>query len=453
MKIGFRTFLLFSINYIVGFGFIQTTNKIINIGWAGSLVIVAGALIAFSVALVFARGAKNFDETGGSYVYAKKAFGKKMTFFQGWNQYIQSPLAGAAAPLFLYSILKDYWTQDWGQEKWSLMVLSFALFALIILSTFMGFKKSSKFILVAASVKWIILFLTFGAAIYMFATNSYFVENMTTMNVSTAGFVGALISFFYAFGGIEGIAAMTTDVKDGKKNTTKIILINFIFATAFYAIFYLVLVGALHNVNENATKHVLKATFGITGVVLFVIAMIFNKFSSAPGSTIANSRSLAPMAEDNLLPKWIGTKNKNGEYKNAIIFDTILRFIFMFGFMIIPMFLNSEMDFTTIIDIWTLVIFIQYTFTFITMLVLEKQGKITKIPAWERIAYVIGSILMIAALVVYLIPPVVGTSFGTSFNSDYSYIVIIIQVGSYALSMLAGYGLMYWAQKKKQVIA
>lgn len=149
-----------------------------------------------------------------------------------------------------------------------------------------------------------VLIMTFGAAIYLFATNSYFFDNMSIMNVSAAGFVGALISFFYAFGGIEGVAAMTTDVKDGKKNTTKIILITFIFATVFYAVFYLVLVGALHNVgNDNATRHVLHETMGITGIVLFIIAMVFNKFSSAPGSTIANSRSLAPMAEDDLLPR------------------------------------------------------------------------------------------------------------------------------------------------------
>lgn len=84
-----KQFLFFTINYIVGFGFITTITSVIKTGYYGLIIFLLTALISLAVVLVFSRLGNEFpNEYGGSYLYAKKAFKKHFAFFQGWNQFI-----------------------------------------------------------------------------------------------------------------------------------------------------------------------------------------------------------------------------------------------------------------------------------------------------------------------------------------------------------------------------
>ena len=79
-----RSFTLFTINYIVGFGFISTIISLIQLNLFGIIAIVATAFITFGAALVFSRLTNNFkNEYGGSYAYTKKLNNNNFSFFVG----------------------------------------------------------------------------------------------------------------------------------------------------------------------------------------------------------------------------------------------------------------------------------------------------------------------------------------------------------------------------------
>ena len=81
-KINQRSFTLFAINYIVGFGFITTITSLVKIGIFGLVVFLLTSTVNLSLSLVFARLSNKFNNKyGGSYLFAKKVFNSQLSFF------------------------------------------------------------------------------------------------------------------------------------------------------------------------------------------------------------------------------------------------------------------------------------------------------------------------------------------------------------------------------------
>lgn len=67
-----KYFAFFTINFIVGFGFIATIFNVLEKKVYGFVVLAAASFIAFGVLLVFSRLSDTYKETyGGSYAYSK----------------------------------------------------------------------------------------------------------------------------------------------------------------------------------------------------------------------------------------------------------------------------------------------------------------------------------------------------------------------------------------------
>lgn len=83
-KFSEKQFVFFTLNYIMGFGFITTISSLISLRYFGIIIFALTAIITFAVALVFSRLGNIYkNEYGGSYLYAKKVFKKRFSFFIG----------------------------------------------------------------------------------------------------------------------------------------------------------------------------------------------------------------------------------------------------------------------------------------------------------------------------------------------------------------------------------
>ncbi|VEU58247.1 hypothetical protein [Mycoplasmopsis gallinacea] len=68
-----KNFIFFTINFIVGFGFVSTILTITNLKALGLLTILLTSFITLGIVLVFSRLAAVYsEEYGGSYYYAKR---------------------------------------------------------------------------------------------------------------------------------------------------------------------------------------------------------------------------------------------------------------------------------------------------------------------------------------------------------------------------------------------
>ncbi|MCU9936432.1 hypothetical protein NWP96_04915 [Mycoplasmopsis cynos] len=86
-------------------------------------------------------------------------------------------------------------------------------------------------------------------------------------------------------------------------------------------------------------------------------------------------------------------RNSKNEYKKAIIFVAIFTLISMVALSIIVLLIQNkgEVDyFNAIINMSCIALLIEDIFTFIISFILEKKKKISQIPTWEKVIYILS---------------------------------------------------------------
>lgn len=85
------------VNAIVGSGVFSAPTKMHReMGGASPLAYILCAVLLMPVALCFAELAASNDSSGGPYVYATKAFGRKVGFIVGWSAWLNAFISWAA---------------------------------------------------------------------------------------------------------------------------------------------------------------------------------------------------------------------------------------------------------------------------------------------------------------------------------------------------------------------
>lgn len=437
-----RSFTLFTINYIVGFGFISTIISLIQLNLFGIIAIVATAFITFGAALVFSRLTNNFkNEYGGSYAYTKKLNNNNFSFFVGWNQYIQGPILASTSPLFL-ATAASYLTSD-TTILWIIRVVSIGLFLILVLVTTFGLKLNKYVVFAAGIVKWAILLVALIITIYFAITQIQSTNNVEVTNITPYLIFTNIISFMYAFGGVEDVSTMAKDVKF--KNFRKILMISFAFILTFYFVFYIALIFLGNSIVINGQvvslanfSQIFQIAFGATGIWLFIVGLFFNGISTKISVNISMSRKVVPLAMDGYLFHSLTKVNDKNEFKNAIWFNAIITMVSMLIFWLIPLLLNLENFFASVIELGSIAFILQYFLTFVVALILEKRKLISKIPLWEKIVYYAAMIIIASTLSVYLFPFLVGEQWTIKNTIILVSYVIFIFIG-YTFKWIANY--------------
>ncbi|QNM93539.1 APC family permease [Mycoplasma sp. Pen4] len=436
-----KTFVLLSINYIIGFGFIATIIDIVKLGYLGLLVIFASAFIALVTTLVFARLSNEYkDEYGGSFIYAQKTGFKKFAFFTGWNQWIQIPLFSAAGPLFLERIANVF-TDD-TTILWIVRLVSVIFFIILILFSTYGFKFSRWAILITATVKWVILLLGIGILGYLTIANNGFANNFAqakNTKIDTYLIFSNILFFMFAFGGIETIPNIAKDVKTN--NIKRLIIIVFLAIFTFYIIGYILFLDTNLVQIDNNFIGIYRVVFGAASIFIFGAYLLTYNIASTLTSANVYSRNIVALAEQGYLPMQLAKTNKNNEYKNAIWFNTILIIIAMILFNILPNLFPKISLFKEVINLGTISFLFQYLIAYITAFILERQNKISRIPIYEKILYVLSSMLIISVILVYELPFIVGAEWTTGNT---------VSIVSYFIFLLLGVGLYLWTVKRNK---
>ncbi|VEU70579.1 APC family permease [Mycoplasmopsis glycophila] len=430
-----KSFIFFTINFIVGFGFVSTILTITNLKALGLVTILLTSFITLGIVLVFSKLASIYsEEYGGSYYYAKKIGDSKSSklfaFWAGWSQFMQGPILSAAGPLFLataISVITD------NQTVISIVrAISFLFYILLMFISTLGLRLSTKIIWISAIIKWSTIFLALILSLYLAFKNPSYNTNFTgdigkPKSEYAYLIASSVISFMYAFGGFESIAAMTKDVETTK--IKKILFLAFGFIVGFYLLFYLVILGVDSKLLNQQFSNIFLKTWSITGLVIFVVGTIFNQISSKISTVLVNSRQLIPLAEDGYLPKFLLKTNSRGEYRNAIYFSLGLTIFSLIVFWALPEFLHLKNFFLSVIEIGTVSFLVQYILTFLTAIILKRKKKILFIPWYEQIIYYLVMFLLVLLVVIYLFPIFVGHAW-TIENT--------IVLTSYLISLIIG---------------
>jgi len=133
---------------------------------------------------------------------------------------------------------------------------------------------------------------------------------------------------FFAYSGFNTIATLTPEVKDGRRNVPRAIIISLIISTVLYM---LVVVGMLAMMpwnlyGDSADPLSLALNFSSAPpVISWVVSgvAVVATFTVTLSLVVAGSRTLLQMSDDGLFPKWIEGKDPDSPKRAVIIIGAL----------------------------------------------------------------------------------------------------------------------------------
>ena len=302
-----------------------------------ALGMLIGALLIIVIALSYGYLIRTFPVSGGSFVYAKEAIGKRNAFVCGWGMILAYwsliPLNATALALisrFLFpGIVQQghlYQIAGWDVYAGEVILASFFIVMMALLNI-KGIKQAAwtqtAISLTLVGCICLVSFLILGGSDW-----SNFAPGLPEgKNIWKAVF--SIVAMApWAFIGFDCIPQTAEEYNFSHKKSTGIMISAILFAALLYvSICTVTAVGIkpgqelLADQHNWPTGHVVRNCLGIAGLTVMGIAMFCAVVSGMNAFYISTSRLMYAMAKEGSLPQWFGKLSpRHGTPRNAILF-------------------------------------------------------------------------------------------------------------------------------------
>jgi len=309
---------------IIGAGIFVLAGAVIKESGPGAIVAFAfTAFLAMTVAFNSADLSSKIVSHGGLYSFARVTMGDPIGFIVGWLRGISYAIAGAAVTLGFSSYLLSFFRI---QSEPLIIGISVVFLIAITVVDYMGIK------LVAKIEEALVLVTTIGLVIFIISSILYgkWVPSRFTplFPHGALSVIEAASLAFFAYSGFNTIATLTPEVKDGRRNVPRAIIISLIISTVLYM---LVVVGMLAMMpwnlyGDSADPLSLALNFSSAPpVISWVVSgvAVVATFTVTLSLVVAGSRTLLQMSDDGLFPKWIEGKDPDSPKRAVIIIGAL----------------------------------------------------------------------------------------------------------------------------------
>ena len=332
-ELGFKEALSIGLGGTIGGGVFSVLG--IAAGFAGPAAILSfafGGVLALLIGYSYVKLALRYQSAGGSYTFAKEAFGRYIGGAFGWLLWT-GYLASCSLYAYTFGSFFAHMVLPEGSIHANLVSGVFAA-VLIILSTIInlvGVKETGKSQNIIVLIKVIIL-VGFVAITIPAVIKNIIDPNITNFtpffaDAEEPGFnivtglamavVGTSI-LFVAFEGMELIPNASEEIQNPEKNIPKSIYSTVIIATIIYILVAFTALGGTNytifaNDPEKAEYALAIAATPILGAAGFIIVSIGALFSTASAfnaSLFGSSRMTYVMARDRIFPRFFQTVSK-----------------------------------------------------------------------------------------------------------------------------------------------
>jgi APA family basic amino acid/polyamine antiporter len=385
----------------IGIGAIIGTGIFVLIGVASGIAgpgVIISFIIAGFVALLSglstAELASFIHESGGSYIYTTKAFGKFPGFIVGWMKSFDY-IVGASAVSVGFAAYFAYFLGI--SPSTSILITVGAVWPIVLmLLNLKGIKEAAKTnnLLVALKIAALLTLIIVGA-IAIFNSGDYS-NYQPFFPKGLSGVMSGAAIIFFAFIGFNTIAVMAEEIKDPERNVPKAILSAFAICTLIYIGVAVIAVGLVNwevlGTSSAPLEFALKTATNNYLIIQFVaISALFATTSVIMSSIMGGSRALFAMARQGVLPKTLSKISR----RNVPNLTVLLCGIIISGLVIIT---NGNLDWlASLFNFGTLL-----TFIFINLSLLKLRRTLPdirrsfKVPLYPftPIAAIIGCVLL-----------------------------------------------------------
>jgi APA family basic amino acid/polyamine antiporter len=289
---------------------------------------IAGGVVSFAGALVYAELGAMLPLAGGQYVFLREAYGDLVGFLYGWTLFAVIHTGTLAALAVGYAEYFGYFVPALGVDRvlltlspagdgWSVsagQVHAASVLVLLSAVNYFGVKEGSVFqgIVTVVKIAAFAGFMVLGAAI---GTGS--LEHFTPLfgtpgsaagaavpGGTAGGFILAMIAMLWAYEGWNNITFTAGEIRDPGRNLPRSLILGMAAIAAIYVGMNLLYVYAMPVADMVATSRIGEAAagrlFGAAGSSLMSLAILVSVFGCISATVISGPRVFYAMARDGL---------------------------------------------------------------------------------------------------------------------------------------------------------
>lgn len=316
------------VGHVIAVGIFLTPGTIIRT--LGSplgvlLVWVAAGAMAVCGACAYGALAARYPQAGGSYVYLREAYGRRVAFLYGWTcLLVMDPGVTAALATGLASYVS--YLEPLG--PWSLRLVAIASIAGFAVLHVAGMRLGVRVLTAITVVKLVVLAaVVVGALASPEASASNFVpfvaRHVTTPPLGAA-LAGASVAAFFSFGGWWEVTRIAGEVRDPQTTLPRALWIGLVIVTAVYALatlaFLAVVPPAAIAEGQAIVAQVGEAIGGPGGGTALALIVIVCVLGSLGAMQLMAPRLYVAMAEDGVFPAGVAAVDaRHGTPSRAIV--------------------------------------------------------------------------------------------------------------------------------------
>jgi APA family basic amino acid/polyamine antiporter len=357
--LGLSECIFFGVGSILGAGIYTLIGKVA--GLSGNFIWLSFAIssvCAIFTALSYAELSAAFPKAGGEYVYAKRAFGKKIGQVLGVIISLNGIIVGATVALGFAGYLSNLLDIN-------RLTGSIAIIIIIFLINISGIRQSSNiniiFTLIEATGLLLVIFYGFSR-----------LGDINYFEMPAGGFNGvfsAAALAFFGYVGFEEIVKLAEETKEPEKNIPKALIASGVIVTVMYLLVALCSVSVIPyqdlSDSNSPLADVLGVPLGKNGVLAITVIALFATSNTILSNMIGSSRVLLDMAKETKIIKKLSYISPKRQTPVAAL---TLIFVMMLAFALIG---NIE----TIARIATMFIFVVFLVVNLAVIVLRVKEK------------------------------------------------------------------------------
>ena len=264
--------------------------------WSPGAALLAGLGI-LAITLCHAEVASRFEEPGGTYLYAREAYGRTVGFQMGWLSFwIRTTSVGANLNVFVDYLGQVAPAAAGGAGRTAVMC---AVTALVTALNVSGVRLGARTVDLFTVAKLLPLILLVALGIGRISG-----EVLATQAVGEPDWTQAVLLLIFAYGGFEAALVPASETKDPRRDSGFALLAGLAIVASTYMLVQLTVVGLVPHV--AASKAPVAAAFrvllGPAGVSLAILAAMLSTYGWTVGAVLNSPRILYSMAERSELP-------------------------------------------------------------------------------------------------------------------------------------------------------
>lgn len=272
---------------------------------SGSFSLFAMLICAVVLALIvfcFAEVGSRFRGTGGTLIYAHEAFGPFAGFMTGWFSLIMRMIGMAAITNIAISYLGFF--LPFAQTDTGRSISIILLIVILCYINLIGIKQTVLFnnIFTVGKIATLVFFV--GVGMFFIKKENFNFD----IKVDYDSFSASVLLMVYAFSGFTGAITTGGEMKDPQKDIPYSLVTVLVFKTILYMLIQVVCIGTLATLGQSDKPLTDAAGIflpGWGGIVITVGALI-SFTATLNGGVLVISRTCYGMAENNVLPTFMG---------------------------------------------------------------------------------------------------------------------------------------------------